>query len=128
MTRILAALLAVLPAMTPKLDHDRLLRVIASVEGGKAGDLGGSMHLSYSSWTQHTKHPYQLSKTESYARNIASIHLSWLIRSLKDIGIEPSAHNLGVAWRRGLSRAQELHFKDEYGTRIENLYLDPSFK
>lgn len=128
MNSLFAICLMLLPLKAQKIDHDRLIRVLCSVEGGKNSDMGGAMHLSYSAWTQHTRHPYQLSKTPAYARNIASIHLAWLTRELRESGTEPTIHNLGVCWRRGLTRARELHFSDDYGSRVANLYADPSFK
>lgn len=105
-----------------------MIRVLSHIEGGKCSDWGGAAHMGYAAWTNRTNLAYQLSKNPQKCQEVYELHLGWVVKQLKSHRVKVNAHNVGVVWRRGLTKALEIHFQDEYGTRCQNLMNDPTFK
>ncbi len=130
MKALFAVLLSVLPMKSQPLDYDRMIRVLIAIEGGKwnsNSSPGGAARISYSAWSDRTKHAYQLAMNLTYGMTVYRLHLAWIERTLLADGFNPTVNNVAVVWRRGYAKAKEIGFADEYGDRAENLYTDRSF-
>lgn len=114
-------------AAHPPIDSERMLAVLAEMEGGAWGKPGGPAQISYIAWAQHSPHAYQMSGNRDACLPILRAHLAWLLRNLSAYGGKPTPHDLAIAWRRGLAAASTLKWRDEYGTRAANLYADADF-
>lgn len=129
MTRLFLALVAIaLPGRAPAVDADRMIRVLVEMEGGEPTDFGGAAHLQHSTWSQHSKLAYQLSRRPEYALPVYRLHLAWLERTLAKNGVRPTPRALALCWRWGFEGAKRARFKGEYGDRAAALFADAGFK
>ena len=119
--------LAGVKAAPPAIDYDRILAVIAEVEGGKWGESGGPCQISYSAWSQHSRFAYQLSGTRAHCMVVLKTHIAWLSACIVRSGAKLTPEAIGTAWRFGYERARTLKFKSDYGQRVANLYFDRDF-
>lgn len=119
------------PPKSPSTDHARLLRCIAEVETGQRDNLGGlrgelsQYQITANVWYRH--YPslnFVMCCNGIRAQQCAFNHLSWLVKNK----VPNDPYWLAVAWKCGLKAATgPVVCGRDYATRVQNLYLDPTF-
>lgn len=111
------------------IDHQRLIRAIAAVEGQAWDSPGGGLQYTKATWYDYTKMPYQKAKDKAAATTVALRILEDAMSRLTKAGAEPTVYLLALRWRYGYAgMIQRKHTTDnDYAVRVQNLYLDPSF-
>lgn len=121
---------------SPQVDLSRLLACIAQVETGNRDHLIGPngersrYQISIVVWRQHFGRSNDLSFIDDchswFASELAYRHFRWLQRHLRNANV----YWLATAWRAGLSNVINgtNYGTHSYATRVENLYVDPSFE
>ena len=120
------------------ISRDYFLAAIAEVESrnnpnaiGPKGERS-AYQITRRTWEQHDpRHPFGMfANNPAIALRVASEHYYWLIASLKQIGLDPSALNLATCWRLGLARGSRRIRSGatlpDSAQRVVNLYASLS--
>lgn len=139
LSRLFAGLATLLTARsaTPTAIHDtirpldlpRLLRCIEAVEGNPWWRPGGRYGFTEGTWRDYSQYPYRMAQRPERANEVATTVLLDTLRRMNNDRINPTIHLLAVRWRWGYQgMIHRLHRHDDYGSRVANLYHDPSFR
>ena len=111
------------------LDVPRLLRCIEAVEGNPWWKPGGRYGFTEGTWRDYSRYPYRMAQRPERATEVATTVLLDTLRRMTNDRINPTVYLLAVRWRWGYQgMISRLHKNDDYGTRVSNLYHDPSVR
>lgn len=123
------------------IDENKLLRALAEIESGNQDDAIGpcgeisAYQLMKYNWRKHTSLPYSYASNRVIAREVARKHLravkADMLAARPDMTDEMlnNPFLLGIAWKYGPRGIKPLtDAKIDYGSRVSNLYGDPSLR
>lgn len=111
------------------IDHQRLIRAIAAVEGNAWDSPGGGLQYTKATWYDYTRMPYREAQKPGPSTTVAIRIIEDAVSRLQARGMKATVYLLALRWRYGFAgMIQRLTTKDnDYASRVQNLYLDPSF-
>ena len=104
-----------------EIDVNRMLVVIAQLEGGDPNALGGAYCIARGTWQDRTAMPYESSREPRVCAYVARDQVAWIIGVLRNAKRKPTPAAVASVWRYGFTgylRGRPL----DYGRRAANLY------
>lgn len=122
-------LFAICLTMQP-IDYNRLIDAIAMVESGNNYEIrGGALQWTEATWKEEAPYmSYILAMHKPTSTILAKTRLRRFSATLISKGVDPSPYSLALLWRYGLKGGMEkitLNERNDYATRVENIYESP---
>lgn len=123
------ATIIILTALNGSPDVEKLVKAIEGAENTPWHFPGGGLQWTKVAWYEETNYDYTYANYRGISRQLAAQRITKFVRRLHALEIPATPYLLGSMWNHGFNgalrmRRQKQH--DDFGQRVENLYLDQS--